>query len=714
MKSGPVPSEPAVVGRPDEALLAYSTPPAPSAVSQRLTQITLNSSNPAIADHELLRVIGRGAYGEVWIGRHARLGTLRAVKIIRGDNFADLRPFQREFDGIRRYEPISRGHPNLVNILHVGGEDATFYYVMELADDAAKPKPEIPSTKEIRNPNAEATAPSDAIRTSGFGLLSDFGLRDSDLYTPHTLRSELKRHEALPIDRCLEIAHALGSALAHLHANGLVHRDVKPSNVIFVGGVAKLADIGLVAGVDDARSFVGTEGYIPPEGPGTPSADCYSLGKLLYELSTGHDRNAWPEPPADLAKRPDRERLLELNAILHRACAPHPRERYQSAEELLKDLDQLAEGKSIKQQHVWKRRLNHAKKFAVAVGALAVVAATVYWLSGRQMRPADSKQSISADFRWSTNEEAREEYMLGVRAAQAGNDPLLGIQHFQRAIDKDPNFAEAYARLAGALLASGGGAATLSKARVAAEKAISLDTNSAFAHSVLASVKVHDMDWAGADNERIRALTLKSNSQEILLESALNLAVMGRTNEALVDLEKARLADPDSASNLRPVFYGFVYDWSRQYDRAIKIYNQFPNGGAWVREQCADSYLAKGDYANAIRQGKQAALERGDNRNQVNAKYDALEKAFKEGGQRKYWELRLEFETSQSGEEHFMRMAAIHARLNQLDEAFEFLSRARQETPLYFAIGINTNPSFDSLREEKRFQKMIDELRRKK
>ena len=62
----------------------------------------------------------------------------------------------------------------------------------------------------------------------------------------------------------------------HPHA-GLIHRDIKPSNIIFVNGIPKLADIGLVAEQSEAKSFVGTEGFIPPEGPGTPRADIYSL-----------------------------------------------------------------------------------------------------------------------------------------------------------------------------------------------------------------------------------------------------------------------------------------------------------------------------------------------------------------------------------------------------------------------------------------------------
>ena len=194
-----------------------------------VSSTTLHSPPPTVPDHDVLTVIGRGAYGEVWLARHTRLGTFRAVKIIRRDQFGDARPFTREFDGIQKYEPISRSHPNLVSILHVGGTDDCFYYVMELADDAS-----VGQASSLSGPKGEE-------------ITEETGWKPVPLYSPHTLRSELKQNGALPTDRVLEIAHALASALAHLHAHKLVHRDVKPSNVIFVGGVAKLADIGLVA-----------------------------------------------------------------------------------------------------------------------------------------------------------------------------------------------------------------------------------------------------------------------------------------------------------------------------------------------------------------------------------------------------------------------------------------------------------------------------------
>ena len=89
--------------------------------------------SPAIPDHEVLRKIGGGAYGEVWLARGVT-GAMRAVKVVWRQDFEDDRTFEREFDGILKFEPMSRDHPGLVNILHVGrsrGEQALYYYVME-------------------------------------------------------------------------------------------------------------------------------------------------------------------------------------------------------------------------------------------------------------------------------------------------------------------------------------------------------------------------------------------------------------------------------------------------------------------------------------------------------------------------------------------------------------------------------------------------------
>ena len=90
---------------------------------------------PEIPDHELLGQIGRGAYGEVWLARNA-IGTLRAVKIVHRKSFLQTEHFEREFKGLLKFEPISRSHDGLVDILQIGRRDDAgyFYYVMELGD----------------------------------------------------------------------------------------------------------------------------------------------------------------------------------------------------------------------------------------------------------------------------------------------------------------------------------------------------------------------------------------------------------------------------------------------------------------------------------------------------------------------------------------------------------------------------------------------------
>lgn len=262
-----------------------------------------------VPDHELIRLIGRGSYGEVWLGRNA-LGTYRAIKLVYEKTFRHKRPFDREFNGVQKFEPISRSHDGLVDILQVGRDDAAecFYYVMELADDVV---------------NGESIDPEN--------------------YSPRTLAHDVVQHTRLPIEECRRVGVAIASALDFLHGRGLIHRDVKPSNIVFVGGVPKLADIGLVAEMSEARSYVGTEGFIPPEGPGTVRADLYSLGKVLYEISTGKDRHEYPEPPTLLDEPGREEEWRQLNRVILKACRADPRVRYQSALAMKRDL-QLSAG----------------------------------------------------------------------------------------------------------------------------------------------------------------------------------------------------------------------------------------------------------------------------------------------------------------------------------------------------------------------------------
>ncbi len=355
-----------------------------------------------IPDHELVCRIGQGSYGEVWLARSV-MGAFRAAKFVFRKTFRDQQPFQRELAGIQRFEPVSRSHPGFVHVLHVGRneQDDYFYYLMELADDATSAPPVVPES-----------------------------------YKPKTLSTEIARHGRLPLDDCLKLALRLTSALGHLHEKGLVHRDIKPSNIVFVEGEAKLADIGLVTGLNEARSYVGTEGFIPPEGPGSPQADIYSLGKSLYEAATGHDRQLYPELPNDLAEFPEPDRFLELNEIIVKACEADATKRYQNAEEMLRELRLLKSGGSVRRIRSREAWLKIAAKLAAV---LAVVGTAAWFFIAREMeRREAAREAARVAVRTST--------VTGVIAMGKGRH-LEALPNFIKALEienGDQNRAEGH------------------------------------------------------------------------------------------------------------------------------------------------------------------------------------------------------------------------------------------------------------------------------
>lgn len=311
---------------------------------------------PEVPDYEVLRRIGHGGYGEVWLVRSVT-GIYRAAKVVWRDRFLDAAPYEREFRAVRLYAEISLEDPRLLRVLHVGRNDRAgyFYYVMELAD-----------------PCVSAGSANE-------------GKFNPDEYVPRTLRADLGSRGRLPTSEALPLGVDLTRALHSLHSRGRVHRDIKPSNVIFVGGLAKLADIGLVTDFREAATEVGTPGYLPPppENPGSAKSDIFALGKVLYQLATGNTAPEFPKMPQEEIPVAERSQWLEFNEIILKAAERDPAVRYATAQDLLNDLLLVESGSSVRG---WLRLRRQARWFKLAAMVLFVVAIASLAIAQAQRR----------------------------------------------------------------------------------------------------------------------------------------------------------------------------------------------------------------------------------------------------------------------------------------------------------------------------------------
>ena len=250
----------------------------------------------------LEREIGHGAYGVVFLAEGPD-GERAAVKVCRRDAIGEER-YERELRGAKLYRTIP-SQEGLVRMREFVEESWGFYAVMDLADD-------------------------------------EFGDRDFalDEYRPKTLADVIEGEKALPLDECVKLGMALAKGLATLQRHHLLHRDIKPGNVIYVGGRPVLSDPGLLVEESEATSLVGTPGYVPPENFTDAASDIYSLGLTLKVASFGRrleDLDKGPALEADTGAK----FFPAWWRILNKATDPVPSRRYQSAKALLKDLKAL-------------------------------------------------------------------------------------------------------------------------------------------------------------------------------------------------------------------------------------------------------------------------------------------------------------------------------------------------------------------------------------
>lgn len=262
--------------------------------------------------YRIVRKLGTGGMANVYLAEDQELGRSVAIKILDERHAADEQFVERFRREAKNAAALS--HPNIVAIYDRGDAEGTYYIAMEYLDG-------------------------------------------------RTLKELLVRFGTPPVKIAIGYTRQVLSALAFAHKHGLVHRDIKPHNVLVdSGGHVKVTDFGIARSeasqMTEAGSIIGTAQYLSPEqargAPVDARSDIYSVGVLLYELLTGavpftgdtpveiamKHLSAVPEPPSK--KRPDVPRGLDLAVV--RALAKDPAERYQSAEEMDAELARIEQG----------------------------------------------------------------------------------------------------------------------------------------------------------------------------------------------------------------------------------------------------------------------------------------------------------------------------------------------------------------------------------
>lgn len=253
-------------GRDSTFLEPSATPPSPAALADRPTLIGSRSepgddARPTLPDHDLIKRIGGGAYGDVYLARNRHDEHYCAIKVVR-------RSSEGELEGIRRFKASVAEHPNLVPIEHVGKAADVVYIAMPLAENA----------------------------------FSDGPIGEPSDYVPMTLPRRIRRTGRIPAEEAAAIGHAIASGLYHMHTNGTIHGDVKPDNIFRIGPRWCLGDYGLVSDTDSRRPRGHTPGFMAPEGAGTPEADAFALGVTLLAM-LGADIDLGPVALTDALRR---------------------------------------------------------------------------------------------------------------------------------------------------------------------------------------------------------------------------------------------------------------------------------------------------------------------------------------------------------------------------------------------------------------------------
>jgi hypothetical protein len=189
----------------------------------------------------------------------------------------------------------------------------------------------------------------------------------------------------------------------------LVHRDVKPGNIIYVHGRAKLADLGLVTSGTEGRTFVGTEGYIRGRA-GSPSADLYALALRCMRLRLDSLPDQFPDVPGEWLTSLGQEDAIEFHEVVLKVCEAQRARRYANAEAMQADLALLQSGQSIRRARAVERHAELVRRFGGAMAVvftLAIIAALIFNWRAKIEAASRAKESALRRQAEQANEQAQ-------------------------------------------------------------------------------------------------------------------------------------------------------------------------------------------------------------------------------------------------------------------------------------------------------------------
>ena len=485
--------------------------------------------------YEIVGSLGAGGMGEVYRARDTRLGRLVAIKFVSDELAADRTATER----LAREAKLtsSLNHPNIVTVHDVGEVDGRPFIVMEFV-------------------------------------------------AGQSLHSALE-WERLKLGRVIEIASQVADGLTVAHGAGVVHRDLKPRNIMLTeDGRAKIVDFGVgktsqptsgaedktihAGGLTDAFYVVGTAGYMAPEQvtsrPVDFRADQFALGAILYEMVTG--RRAFksatpvqtmaaivdtePEPLAELA--PDTP--IELVTIVDRCLAKDPAKRYGSTQDLARDLREVPvlPGTRTSRSHVALKPARRLRwPWVAGLVALAGLASAAAFLLTDRTGPVLAQARVLLD---RFDKPANVEQAISVLSSAVSARP------------RDPAaramLAEAYVRK---FESAPQDPALVTRAGEEAGVALTLNPSYAPTHVVLAMINYAQSRFDGALGEAQKAITLDARHSRAWREHGRALFRLGRRDEAEKDFLAAVALDPDDWTSRNSL--GALYLSLNRLDAAV-------------------------------------------------------------------------------------------------------------------------------------------------